>query len=64
MDGKEVRAAPDRRDFLKMVAVSGPAAAVAVAAGSEASAGSAETLVSTTLKDTEHTRAYYESARF
>ena len=63
MEGKEVRAAPDRRDFLKIVAVSGPAAAAAAVAGTKAAAGEAETQTSA-LMDTEHTRAYYESARF
>ncbi len=52
-----------RRDFLKLASVSVPAAAVAVAAGTTAKAATAED-TGEGLRDTQHTRAYFESARF
>lgn len=55
--------AADRRDFLKLVSVSAPAAAAAAAVGSKADAEVLES-ESGRMQDTLHTRAYYESARF
>jgi len=53
----------NRRDFLKLAATSAPAAVAAVAAGSTEAAAATESQASG-LKDTAHTRAYYDSARF
>ena len=57
-----------RRDFLKLASVSVPAAAVAAAAVAAAAGTTAEaaTVEDTGegLRDTQHTRAYFESARF
>ena len=63
MDDRETVAAPDRRDFLKIVAVTGPAAAAVAVAGTPSGAAEADQR-SSLLMETEHTRAYYESARF
>lgn len=52
----------DRRDFLKLAALSAPAAAVTVTAGTAEAA--APDLNSEKMQDTAHTRAYYDSARF
>jgi len=53
-----------RRDFLKLASVSAPAAVAAVAlTGSEAQAAEPEQEGSG-LRDTAHTRAYFESAKF
>ena len=55
----------DRRDFLKFAGTAAPLAAVAVATGgTEAGAASVPDLSSDKMQDTEHTRAYYASARF
>lgn len=54
----------NRRDFLKLAATSAPAAVAAVAAGSTGAAAATEAQASSGLKDTAHTRAYYNSARF
>jgi len=54
-----------RRNFLKLATVSAPAAAVALATGTQAEAGpAAPDLASDKMQDTAHTRAYYDSARF
>jgi len=55
-----------RRDFLKLAAVSAPAAvAVAVVTGDEAEAAVPVTgMDSGPMQDTAHTRAYLASARF
>jgi hypothetical protein len=62
-DKVEPREGADRRDFLKLAALSAPAAVAATAA-----AGTAEAAVpdptSDKMQDTAHTRAYYDSARF
>ena len=53
----------NRRDFLKLAAASAPAAAVAATA----TGAQADTAMESTgegLRDTAHTRAYFESARF
>ena len=52
-----------RRDFLKLASLSVPAAAVAAATGTQAQAAAAED-GGEGLRDTPHTRAYFESARF
>ena len=53
-----------RRDFLKLASVSAPAAVAAVAIkGSGANAAEVEKKGSG-LRDTAHTRAYFESAKF
>jgi hypothetical protein len=55
-----------RRNFLKLVSVSAPAAAVAVAMTSEHAEAGEETIVyeETKMRSTKHTRAYFNSARF
>lgn len=54
-----------RRSFLKLAAVSAPAAVAATAiTGSAASAGTTVTQKADGLQDTAHTRAYLESTRF
>lgn len=54
-----------RRRFLKMAAVAAPAAlAVAVAPNAAAEAVKTAPKKSRGLRDTEHTRKYFESARF
>ena len=52
-----------RRDFLKLASVSVPAAAVAATVGTVAEAATVED-TGEGLRDTPHTRAYFESARF
>ena len=52
-----------RRDFLKCASLSVPAAAVAAATGTAAEAATVED-TGEGLRDTPHTRAYFESARF
>ena len=54
-----------RRDFLKLASLSGPAAVAAAVSlrTAEAEADESDT-GSTGMKDTAHTRAYYDSARF
>lgn len=63
--GKGSTGAANRRDFLKLAAAGAPAVAVAAVAGGEAEAAPV------TVKDgdarlasTEHTRKYFETARF
>jgi hypothetical protein len=54
----------NRRDFLKLASVSAPAALAAVAvSGGTAEAADVEDTGSG-LRDTAHTRAYFESAKF
>ncbi|MCE2491154.1 MAG: twin-arginine translocation pathway signal protein [Alphaproteobacteria bacterium] len=52
----------NRRDFLKLASVSVPAAAIAAAAGTAEAAAPKDD--GEGMRDTAHTRAYYESARF
>ncbi len=52
-----------RRDFLKLASVSVPAAAVAATLGTAADAATVEDS-GEGMRDTPHTRAYFESARF
>lgn len=53
-----------RRDFLKFASVSAPAAAAAIVAAPDAAKAAAPDDTSDGLRDTAHTRAYFESARF
>ena len=53
----------NRRDFLKLAALSAPAA-VAAAASVVQPAAAATTNETAGMRDTAHTRAYYDSARF
>ncbi|MCB1385627.1 MAG: twin-arginine translocation pathway signal protein [Nitratireductor sp.] len=54
-----------RRDFLKMAALSAPAAiAAASAAGTGRAEAAAPDPASDRIQDTAHIRAYYDSARF
>lgn len=52
-----------RRDFLKLATTAVPAAAAAVAVSDAAQASDADA-DGERMRDTAHTRAYYESARF
>jgi len=52
-----------RRNFLKLAGVSAPASVVAMSAGTKM-AEAAPDKVTSGVQDTEHTRAYYDSARF
>ena len=52
-----------RRDFLKMASVAAPAAVAAASLGGQAEAA-VEPAADGTIKDTAHTRAYFDSARF
>jgi len=59
---KKEKTGNTRRDFLKLGLTAAPAAAVAtLATGEAAEAGEAS---GEGMRDTAHTRAYYESARF
>ena len=53
-----------RRDFLKIAGTTAPAAAVALAAGSNTAAANPVDPTSEKMQDTAHTRAYLDSARF
>ncbi len=54
----------NRRDFLKLAGTTAPAAAVALAAGTQTAEAQPVDLASDKMQDTAHTRAYIESARF
>ncbi len=56
--------ATSRRDFLKLASVSAPAAVAAATLGGPAQAEAVPGKAGGGLRDTEHTRAYYESLRF
>jgi hypothetical protein len=62
---KEKEVSPERRNFLKLAALSAPAAAAAVGTmkPDDAQAAAVDPLLDR-LQDTAHTRAYYDSARF
>lgn len=53
-----------RRDFLKLASVSAPAALAAVAVSGEAAEAATTEEQGSGLRDTAHTRAYFDSARF
>ena len=59
----EEKRAESRRDFLKLAATDAPVAAVAAVAGTDADAA-VEDVAGEGLRMTEHTRKYYDSARF
>ena len=59
----EEKRAESRRDFLKLAATGAPVAAVAAVAGTDADAA-VEDVAGEGLRMTEHTRKYYDSARF
>lgn len=63
-DSKTEGARASRREFLKLAGTAAPGAvaALAVTATSAGAATPADT--GTGLRDTEHTRAYFDSARF
>jgi len=64
MSDKDQNDTTSRRGFLKMASVSAPAAVAAVAlSGGEAEAAPADESGSG-LRDTAHTRAYFDSAKF
>jgi len=56
--------AASRRDFLKLASVSAPAAAASVVVSGTAAEAAPEAATGEGLRDTAHTRAYFESARF
>jgi len=60
----EDKVATGRRDFLKLASVSAPAAVAAVALTGTEAAAAPESAAGEGLRDTAHTRAYLESARF
>ncbi|WP_424972399.1 ubiquinol-cytochrome c reductase iron-sulfur subunit N-terminal domain-containing protein [Dinoroseobacter sp. S76] len=53
-----------RRDFLKLASTSVPAAAAAVALAPDAAEAATTDAAGEGLRDTAHTRAYLDSARF
>ncbi|MEM8580382.1 MAG: twin-arginine translocation signal domain-containing protein [Pseudomonadota bacterium] len=53
-----------RRDFLKLASTSVPAAAAAVAIAPDAAEADTATENGEGLRNTAHTRAYFDSARF
>ncbi len=53
-----------RRGFLKLAGTAAPAAAVAVAAGGQEAQADDLSIDDGRMKDTAHTRAYFDSARF
>ena len=54
----------NRRDFLKLAATTAPAAAVVAVTSGGAAKANMPDLSSEKMQDTDHTRAYFESARF
>ncbi|WP_371229717.1 twin-arginine translocation pathway signal protein [Roseovarius sp. 2305UL8-3] len=54
----------NRRDFLKLAGTAAPLAAVAVATSGTTAEAAEPDLTRETMQDTQHTRAYYDSARF
>ena len=65
MENKKAEdAIADRRDFLKRSAVSVASAGAVVVAGKSASASEIETPSGSGYRETEHVKAFYNSARF
>ncbi len=56
--------AASRRDFLRLAVAGAPAAAVAAVAAPAAAAEGAAEPAGAGLRETEHSRKYYDSARF
>jgi len=63
MGTKEEGTENSRRNFLKLAAVAAPAVAVVAASGTAVQAVELESTGSG-LRDTAHTRAYFETAKF
>jgi len=56
--------AKSRRNFLKMASVSAPAAVAAVSLTGTTASAEVQDEKGNGLRDTAHTRAYFESAKF
>ncbi len=54
----------NRRDFLKLAGTAAPLAAVVAATSGTAADATEPDPTRETMQDTQHTRAYYETARF
>ena len=61
---KREEAVEDRRDFLKRSAVTAAAAGAVAVAGKAATASVIEVPSSAGYRETEHVKAFYNSARF
>ena len=61
---KREEAVEDRRDFLKRSAVTAAAAGAVAVAGKAATASEIEVPSSAGYRETEHVKAFYDSARF
>lgn len=61
---KREDAVEDRRDFLKRSAVTAAAAGAVAVAGKAATASEIEVPSSAGYRETEHVKAFYDSARF
>ncbi len=55
---------PDRRRFLKLAGTAAPAALAAVTLSGTETEAAPLPVNETRLQDTEHTRAYFDAARF
>ncbi len=64
MGRKEEGATNTRRDFLKLAAVSAPAAVAATAVSSSAVQAAELEDTGSGVRDTAHTQAYFETAKF
>jgi hypothetical protein len=53
-----------RRDFLKLAATGAPVAAVAAVSGTTGAEAAVDEHAGECMRATEHTKKYYESARF
>ncbi|WP_350334124.1 twin-arginine translocation pathway signal protein [Coralliovum pocilloporae] len=53
-----------RRDFLKLAGTAAPTAVAAAAIGTTAAEAATPDVSDDRMKDTAHTRAYFDSARF
>ena len=61
---KRDKAVEDRRDFLKRSAVTAAVAGAVAVAGKSATAGETEVPSGAGYRETEHVKAFYNSARF
>jgi nitrous oxide reductase len=64
MSQQKTKGASSRRDFLKLAGTAAPAAVAAAAMGGTQAEAAEQPVNETRLQDTEHTRAYLDSARF
>ena len=64
MSDKDDSVKQDRRSFLKLAAVTAPAAVAATALSGTAAKAVELEETSSGLRDTAHTRAYFDSAKF